>query len=113
MPDLRRVDGPRASSCGSAGRELGRLLSCIENAWNEIRGSTIDGAQTAAPTAVTPCFINCTNQAKLGLYAFHPGACGLLVCDGSAHMVSENLSIIVICRLITYSRRSPVIDSSF
>jgi prepilin-type N-terminal cleavage/methylation domain-containing protein len=98
---------------GVPGANWGGCWSCMENAWNEIWGSTFDGTQTAAPTASTACFINCTNQAKLGLYAFHPGACGLLMCDGSAHMVSENLSIIVFCRLITYTGRSPVTDSSF
>jgi hypothetical protein len=35
------------------------------------------------------------------------------MCDGSAHMVSENLSIITYCRLITYQGHSPVTDSSF
>lgn len=68
--------------------------------WNAIRS----GIATVA------CAINCTNQAKANLYSFHPGSCGFLMCDGSAHMVSENLSIITLCRLITFKGRSPVTD---
>ena len=33
------------------------------------------------------------------------------MCDGSAHMVSENLSIITLCRLITFKGHSAVTDS--
>jgi hypothetical protein len=31
--------------------------------------------------------------------------------DGSGHMVSENMSVIVFCRLITYRGRAAVTDS--
>ena len=69
--------------------------------WNTIRKPDRDGRLP----------INCTNQVKANLYSFHPGACGILMCDGSAHMVSENLSIITLCRLITFKGHSPVTDS--
>jgi type II secretory pathway pseudopilin PulG len=88
---------------------FGGCWSCIDNGWNELWGSTFDGTQSSNGTVA--CAINCTNQAKLNLYSFHPGSCGLLMCDGSAHMVSENLSIIVLCRLITFKGHSPVTDS--
>jgi hypothetical protein len=32
------------------------------------------------------------------------------MCDGSAHMVSENVSLITFCRLITFKGHSPVSD---
>jgi len=57
--------------------------------------------------------INCTNESGFGLYSFHPASCGLLMCDGSAHMVSENLSFTVFCRLLTYNGRQPVTDGAF
>jgi len=83
-------------------------------------GSTFDGtAQAPTPGGskhVGPspaCFMNCTNFINLNLYSFHPGSCGLAMCDGSARMVSENLSVVVFCRLVTYRGRSPVTDSSF
>jgi hypothetical protein len=89
----------------------GGCWGCIDNAWVNLFGSTFNGAAPAPTGATTACFINCTNQLRLGLYSFHPGACGLAMCDGSSHMVSENISLIVFCRLITYKGRSPVTDS--
>jgi hypothetical protein len=55
--------------------------------------------------------MNCSNQAFGGLFSFHPGSVGLVMADGSAHMASENLSVIVFCRLITYRGRSAVTDN--
>jgi prepilin-type N-terminal cleavage/methylation domain-containing protein len=89
---------------------FGGCWSCMDNGWNELWGSTFDGTQFAPSGSTVACAINCTNQAKANLYSFHPGSCGLLMCDGSAHMVSENLSIITLCRLITFKGRSPVTD---
>jgi hypothetical protein len=57
------------------------------------------------------CVINCTNESGFGLYSFHPGTCGLVMCDGSARMVSENLSFTVFCRLVTYTGLVPVGDN--
>jgi prepilin-type N-terminal cleavage/methylation domain-containing protein len=94
---------------------FGGCWACVDNGWNQLWGSTFDGtAAAAAPPATPPapvCFMNCTNQAKLGLYSFHPGTCGLAMCDGSSHMVSENISVLVFCRLLTYAGRSAVTDN--
>jgi prepilin-type N-terminal cleavage/methylation domain-containing protein len=89
---------------------FGGCWSCLDNGWNELFGSTFDGTAPVPAGSKTACIINCTNQAKLGLYSFHPGSCGILMCDGSAHMVSENISLITFCRLITFKGRSPVSD---
>jgi hypothetical protein len=88
---------------------FGGCWGCMDNGWNELWGSSFDG--TLSSNGTTACVINCTNQAKLNLYSFHPGTCGLAMCDGSAHMVSENISLIVLCRLITFKGHSPVSDS--
>jgi prepilin-type N-terminal cleavage/methylation domain-containing protein len=89
----------------------GGCWGCLDNAYNQMYGSTFSGG-TAPQTGTQPvCFINCTNQAKMNLYSFHPGSCGLAMCDGSAHMVSENIGIIPFCRMITYSGRAPVTDN--
>jgi prepilin-type N-terminal cleavage/methylation domain-containing protein len=93
---------------GVPSTNFGGCWSCMDNGWNELWGSTFDGTQASNGTSA--CIINCTNQAKLGLYSFHPGSCGILMCDGSAHMVSENISLITFCRLITFKGRSPVSD---
>jgi hypothetical protein len=50
------------------------------------------------------------SQGFAGLYSFHPGTCGLIMADGSAHMVSENMSVVVFCRLISYRGLRPVTD---
>jgi len=92
---------------------FGGCWACVDNGWNQLWGSTFDGTLAAPTTGVPVCFINCTNLAKLGLYSFHPGSCGIAMCDGSAHMISENISVVTFCRLITYQGRSPVTDSSF
>jgi prepilin-type N-terminal cleavage/methylation domain-containing protein len=89
----------------------GGCWGCIDNGWANLFGSTFDGTAPAPTGATVACFINCTNQLRLGLYSFHPGTCGLAMCDGSSHMVSENISLIVFCRLLTYRGRSPVTDN--
>ena len=90
----------------------GGCWGCLDNAYNQMYGSTFSGGTAPATGTAPVCFINCTNQAKMNLYAFHPGSCGLAMCDGSAHMVSENIGIIPFCRMITFSGRSPVADSA-
>ncbi len=91
----------------------GGCWACLGNAYNNLAGSTFDGTNFSGGRTTGACFINCTNQAFMGLYSFHPGSCGLLMCDGSAHMVSENMSVVVFCRLISYRGRRPVVDSQF
>ena len=81
------------------------------NAYNPMSGSNFSGNGPSTQSAA--CVINCTNQVGMGLYAFHPGACGVALCDGSARMVSENLSLVVFVRMITTRGHSPVTDSSF
>jgi prepilin-type N-terminal cleavage/methylation domain-containing protein len=95
----------------SAGTNDGGCWACTHNGFNELLGTTFDGTLAAPTTGVPVCFINCSNQAFGGLYSFHPGSCGLLMADGSAHIVSENLSVIVFCRLVTYRGHSPVTDN--
>jgi prepilin-type N-terminal cleavage/methylation domain-containing protein len=88
----------------------GGCWDCLESAFNEFFGSTYAGTGPAPTTGVPVCFMNCTNQSFSGLYSFHPGACGLLMADGSGHMVSENMSVVVFCRLISYRGYAPVTD---
>ncbi|HEV8004005.1 MAG TPA: DUF1559 domain-containing protein [Planctomycetaceae bacterium] len=93
------------------GSNDGGCWACSHNGFNELLGTTFDGKSAAPTTGVPVCFMNCSNQAFGGLYSFHPGSCGLLMADGSSHIVSENLSVIVFCRLITYRGHSPVTDN--
>jgi prepilin-type N-terminal cleavage/methylation domain-containing protein len=100
---------------GVVGNNGGGCWSCVENAINELSGTDFTGITNTpvetAPVFTPVCIINCSNENGGGLYSFHPGSCGLLMADGSAHMVSENLSITVFCRLISRSGHQPVSDS--
>jgi prepilin-type N-terminal cleavage/methylation domain-containing protein len=91
----------------------GGCWGCLGNAYEKLYGSTFDGTMFSGGRTTGACFLNCTNQSFMGLYSFHPGSCGMAMCDGSARMVSENLSITVFCRLISYRGRRAVTDSSF
>lgn len=48
-----------------------------------------------------PCAINCSNFRGAGLYSFHTGGVHVLMCDGSARFVSENIGQSVYCYLVT------------
>ncbi len=125
-PDLWQRGVKKIASCSFQGGNLvpvtptgfpappgnaGGCWGCLDNAYSQFYGSTFTG-DTAPATGTAPvCVINCTNQAKMNLYSFHPGSCGLAMCDGSAHMISENIGILPFCRMITFSGRAPVTDS--
>jgi prepilin-type N-terminal cleavage/methylation domain-containing protein len=117
-PDVWQKGKKVALPAGSP-PNAGGCWGCLDNAWMTLNGSTFDGTAPLTPqnslhdpTGPAPaCFINCTNFVNLGLYSFHPGSCGLAMCDGSARMVSENISVVIFCRLITSAGRSPVTDN--
>ena len=44
------------------------------------------------------------------IFSFHPGAGGVAMCDGSARMISENISIVTFVRLMTPHGREPLTD---
>jgi prepilin-type N-terminal cleavage/methylation domain-containing protein len=88
----------------------GGCWDCLENGFVEVLGTTYAGLGPAPKTGVPVCFMNCSNEWMAGLYSFHPGACGLLMADGSSHMVSENMSVVIFCRLISYRGHAPVTD---
>ena len=94
-------------------RERGRLLGLSRQRIQPAVRLDVFGRNCPDNGDGTVCFINCTNQAKMNLYSFHPGSCGLAMCDGSAHMVSENIGTLPFCRMITYNGRAPVTDSAF
>jgi prepilin-type N-terminal cleavage/methylation domain-containing protein len=105
---------PFAGFPGVVGNNGGGCWACVENAVNELSGTDFTGVTNApvekAPVFTPVCVINCSNETGGGLYSFHPGSCGLVMADGSAHMVSENMSVTVFCRLISRSGHQPVTD---
>ena len=57
------------------------------------------------------CIINCTNELGYNaIFSFHPGAGGVAMCDGSARMVSEDLSIVVFGGLMTPRGHEAITD---
>jgi prepilin-type N-terminal cleavage/methylation domain-containing protein len=112
--------GAGLATCDGSGTAPDRLSNyggcwmCAEdNGENWMTGSNFTGTSFYVPAGQPVCIINCVNESDGGLYSFHPGSCGMLMTDGSVHMVSENLSAVVFCRLVTYHGRAPVTDSNF
>jgi prepilin-type N-terminal cleavage/methylation domain-containing protein len=100
----------------------GGCWACFENAENWINGSTFDGLANTDSSdignpgsgAVPTCFFNCTNEyLENAVYSFHPGAGGVAMCDGSARMLSENISVTVFLPMMTFAGREPIADGSF
>jgi prepilin-type N-terminal cleavage/methylation domain-containing protein len=93
----------------------GGCWACENNAEEEVKGSTFAGLTCAKGCGLPKgpiCAFNCSNYKQSNLvYSFHPGAGGVVMCDGSAHMLSENISLITLIRLFTYTERLPVTDS--
>jgi prepilin-type N-terminal cleavage/methylation domain-containing protein len=79
------------------GRTQGGGWADIRNAENWFHGSSAGGT-----TVGGPCAINCTNQARTGVYSFHPMGVHVLLTDGSVHFLSENLDVGVFVGLVTY-----------
>jgi prepilin-type N-terminal cleavage/methylation domain-containing protein len=92
----------------------GGCWACEDNVFETFIGTTYQGLSIPTYTAGMPvCLVNCTNVWSLGWYSFHPGSCGVALCDGSARMISENVSLTVLARLQSYRGGKPVLDSAF
>ncbi len=91
----------------------GGCWACFENAFMGMGGSNFTGTAKQVPKGQAVCMINCVNAWAANYYSFHPGTCGFVMCDGSTHMVSENISLVVLSRLMSYRGHAPVADSQF
>jgi hypothetical protein len=87
----------------------GGCWACLENGQNWMSGSTFDG-HNSSPVGSVVCVINCVNEAQINLFSFHPGSCGIAMDDGSARMISENISLVTFARLISAVGHTPVPD---
>ena len=106
------------ATCGSTGTVQDRLsnyggcwMCALDNGENWMQGSNFAGTSLHVPKGTPVCFINCLNEEDSGVYSFHPGTAGILMDDASAHMISENISATVFCRMVTIRGREPVTDS--
>jgi prepilin-type N-terminal cleavage/methylation domain-containing protein len=88
----------------------GGCWACFENAAISMGGSNLTGT---VPKGEPVCMINCVNGWAANYYSFHRGSCGFAFCDGSAHMVNENIGLVVLSRLMSYRGRAAVRDGDF
>jgi prepilin-type N-terminal cleavage/methylation domain-containing protein len=121
-PDLWQR-GVKVGSAGSitfppamfyTGSNPGGCWACFGNALGFVGGSNFQGNGFTSPfvTRAPTCFFNCTNEATINaIYSFHPGTGGLAMCDGSVHMVSEDISLLVFAALLSYRGHDRVTDS--
>jgi prepilin-type N-terminal cleavage/methylation domain-containing protein len=78
----------------------------------DFTGKTKGNCSSPFVCAQPICFFNCTNEKGYnGVYSFHPGSGGVLMCDGSAHMLSENIGVVVFGALITPRGRDIATDN--
>jgi prepilin-type N-terminal cleavage/methylation domain-containing protein len=90
----------------------GGCWACYKNASNYVNGSSFAGNTTMPSGTTLCCIINCTNEASMNFcYSFHPGSAGIAMADGSAHQVSENISLVTFCNLVSYRGHESVTDS--
>jgi prepilin-type N-terminal cleavage/methylation domain-containing protein len=97
----------------SASFNFGGCWACIDNNWIVFEGSLFSGSGAGlfpTPPSIPICAINCTNRYSRNFYAFHPGCAGVAMCDGSARMLSENIGITPLCRMLTYRGHAAVTD---
>ncbi len=89
----------------------GGCWGCWDNDAHWIVGGNFAGNGKAGGGNPT-CFFNCTNENNVnGVFSFHPGSGGVVMCDGSAHMLNENISVNVFIKMISYQGRQGVLDN--
>jgi hypothetical protein len=96
---------PASSSSSNSGSHQG------------FRGDTSGSGPSPAPsssaTVVPACFVNCTNEDGINIiFGFHPGAGGVAMCDGSAHMLGESIGNLVLLSMVTYRGQEAIPDSA-
>ncbi len=103
---------------GYFGTNPGGCWACWSNRAKCTTGSTFCGmakpAKSTATNIVPLCVFNCSNENGVNVvFSFHPGAGGVAMCDGSAHMLSENISAWVLHMMVTPKGREALTDSMF
>jgi prepilin-type N-terminal cleavage/methylation domain-containing protein len=111
---------PSATNVGPiTGINQGNAGGCWGCYWNAMNatfysGSLFNGTKGPNTNPSPPiCFFNCTNeQGSNVLYSFHPGTAGVAMCDGSAHMLSENIGVIPFCNMMSFKGREVLSDTA-
>ena len=67
----------------AVGRLLGLPDQCLCRRFCGVELRRIPGGSDFRSAGTPVCFINCVNLWTANLYSFHPGCCGINLCDGS------------------------------
>jgi prepilin-type N-terminal cleavage/methylation domain-containing protein len=111
---ILRCKGGASPGCKFTVSNPGGCWGCIKNAESWVSGTNFFGTWPPPAAHAPVCFFNCSNEHDAGfVYSFHPGSGGVAFSDGSAHMISESISIKVLIPLFTYNGHEVVTDSSF
>jgi prepilin-type N-terminal cleavage/methylation domain-containing protein len=79
---------------------------------SDFTGLTSGNCNSPVTCAAPICFFNCSNEkSSSGVFSFHPGSGGVLMLDGSAHMISENIGVIPFGGLLTPRGREAITDN--
>jgi prepilin-type N-terminal cleavage/methylation domain-containing protein len=94
----KQIDSTLTSLAGSAnGGGWGDFL----NGEHWPNGSLYDGNLGANGG---PCAINCNSMRSSNFHSFHSGGIQIILCDGSARFISENISAYIFASLITRAK---------
>jgi prepilin-type N-terminal cleavage/methylation domain-containing protein len=99
------------------GDNPGGCWACWENKGKCPSGSSFCGmskpSSSSSHSVIPVCFLNCTNENGVNVgFSFHPGCVGMVMCDGSSHMISENLNVSIMHALMTPHGHEVVSDTA-
>lgn len=70
-----------------------------------VEGTTFSGPRT---NNGGPCIINCRNQEEAGLFSWHTGGAQMLLCDGSVHFISQNVTARAVVPIFQWQDRKVI-----
>jgi prepilin-type N-terminal cleavage/methylation domain-containing protein len=82
--------------------EIGSIWWHTDGAWAGRNLAGLSPTQYGQKFGVPECSINCVNQYDSPPYSFHPGGAHVMVADGSAHFLDENMDVFVLGCLFSY-----------
>ncbi|TWT36605.1 putative major pilin subunit [Posidoniimonas corsicana] len=87
---------------GPGSTKVGEIWWHTDGAWAGRNLAGLSPTQHGKRFGIPACSINCTNQYDSPPYSFHPGGAHVMVCDGSAHFLNEQIDVFVLGCLFSY-----------
>lgn len=82
--------------------EIGKIWWHTDGAWAGRNLAGLSPTQYGQRFGVALCSINCVNQYDSPPYSFHPGGAHVMVADGSAHFLQEDVDVYVLGCLFSF-----------